>query len=1095
METVANLPGSMKLGAAIVALAAVVGAVALFGGSLAVWVALGGFLLVGLALLGYHAVLGLMAQRRAAPMTRALSGNAAASPSGITEPARRARLDDLRKNFEGGVDKFHAAGKNLYALPWYLLVGEPGSGKTEAIRHCNVGFPPGLQDQLQGVGGTLNMNWWFTNHAVILDTAGRLMFDEVEPGTTNEWQEFLKLLKRNRPNCPVNGLLLVIPAESLIRDTADAIERKAGKISQQLDNIQRVLGVRFPVFVIITKCDLIVGFREFFDEITDPALQHQIMGWSNPAPLDTPFQPELVEQHLKSVQARLMRRRMGLLQDPVHTDDPKLRRADQVDALYAFPDSMLALAPRLKSYLEMIFVAGEWSSKPLFLRGIYFTSSMREGSALDAELAEALGVPVESLPEGKVWERDRAYFLRDLFMNKVFREKGLVTRASSTTSQQRQRRMIVVGATALGLAAAAGLTWLGWSSLNRTIMRPSAFWTATARVFLENNVPAEPGRGTSEQFLPIVSKDSLAFEEFRYRGAQGPDAQQLLQVPVDKSRLTRGQFPLELRDQASEKVGVPWVFAPIAALTGDSAGNLLATEREAAARTLIEGSILRPLVDAAKVRLRNDTEASSAGSWSLEATGALAQLIRLEVAGIPNAKTMLPVDLEPLMRYALKGNDDFTAKGADKDLRAIDEAYKSLFSVSGGTWPPASLRGSNAALIAKSAEAMENALSGTQTAVIAEDAPSARRLLAALDEFDRADRAITGEATPAQMTALTDAAAKIERDLPMLKGRTLRVALTDEVDGSRRIDQLLRELQPLVNADGSPSTLASNPGGEHARIDILLNIQRTLAARKEAMKRDGALSAEMRAMLDRLEPLAFVAGGEAGYAARLKARKSPGGGAAPSAPPAPQPVPATAAMPNVQRAAQKFPFAPPPAPGAPVEETPVAELASLRAEIDAARQSSTTLSADAARVARMLDALAAPGGKLTCTVGLLANRASTGGRKPMSELAAGVQLAGGDVVELGGGAGAGAERALGTLPYPGRPVTMTFFDAAGTQVVHTETIAGAWVPLLLLARNEAQGNGKTWDVEMVLTVQGEPRSMWLRLVFEKDLPDPLPFRR
>ena len=50
---------------------------------------------------------------------------------------------------------------------------------------------------------------------------------------------------------------------------------------------------------------------------------------------------------------------------------------------------------------------------------------MREGSALDSDLAEALGRPIESLPEGRIWERDRAYFLRDLFMQKVFKEKGL----------------------------------------------------------------------------------------------------------------------------------------------------------------------------------------------------------------------------------------------------------------------------------------------------------------------------------------------------------------------------------------------------------------------------------------------------------------------------------------------------------------------------------------------------------------------------------------------------------------------------------------------------------------------------------------------
>ena len=60
-------------------------------------------------------------------------------------------------------------------------------------------------------------------------------------------------------------MVLVIPSDSLIKDSADAIERKAGKIAQELDKIQRTLGVRFPVFVLVTKCDLISGFREFFE--------------------------------------------------------------------------------------------------------------------------------------------------------------------------------------------------------------------------------------------------------------------------------------------------------------------------------------------------------------------------------------------------------------------------------------------------------------------------------------------------------------------------------------------------------------------------------------------------------------------------------------------------------------------------------------------------------------------------------------------------------------------------------------------------------------------------------------------------------------
>ena len=239
-----------------------------------------GLVVVALILLFYQRLLKWIKQRKAAPMERGVLANTSTAPQGISQAAQFARLDDLRKKFEEGITKFRAAGKSLYNFPWYTIVGEPGSGKTEAVRHCNVGFPPGLQDQFQGSGGTLNMNWWFTDHAVILDTAGRLMFEEVETGGSDEWKEFLKLLKKYRPRCPMNGVFLVIPADSLIKDTSDEIEQKASKIARQFDVIQRTLDVRFPVFVVITKSDLINGFREFLT--TSRILSFSIKSWDGP---------------------------------------------------------------------------------------------------------------------------------------------------------------------------------------------------------------------------------------------------------------------------------------------------------------------------------------------------------------------------------------------------------------------------------------------------------------------------------------------------------------------------------------------------------------------------------------------------------------------------------------------------------------------------------------------------------------------------------------------------------------------------------------------------------------------------------------------
>jgi len=640
-----SMPPGAKVGAAAVGGGAVIGAMYPMIRFLPTrWFF---YVVIGMALVGV--LTGLFGwlvrrarKRKAKPMEQSLRDNSAATPQGVTEPGRRARLDDLRKNFDGGVERFRAAGKNLYSLPWYVLVGEPGSGKTEAVRHCNVGFPPGLQDQLQGTGGTINMNWWFTNHAIILDTAGRLMFEEIEPGATSEWREFLKLLRANRPNCPINGMLLCIPSDSLIKDTADELERKGARIAQQLDQIQRALGVRFPVFVMVTKCDLINGFREFFEDITDPQLQHQMLGWSNPSELDQPFNPELVDQHLQTVVARLMRRRLGLLLDPISTQDATARRTDQVDALYAFPQALTAIAPRLRRYLEMIFVAGEWSAKPLFLRGIYFTSSMREGSALDADLAEALGVPVESLPEGKVWERDRAYFLRDLFMNKVFREKGLVTNATNAKRRQRRRKLVVLGASFLAVVFLALFTWWGVASFRGAIGDESDYWQAAAadRYWVEPN-----------HWLPVVSPEFKGSTNYTYAGMN--------QIDTESGSIPAGRFHHNTMTLVQKEISVPGVFRFAAFFGRDINEN-----RRRAQRVLFEAGVLRPLVGAARRKML-----SPGAEWSPHATAALGGLTHLECGSVyPSGRRL---DADALFRYVF--NDENYEIYKKNDAKKLDD--------------------------------------------------------------------------------------------------------------------------------------------------------------------------------------------------------------------------------------------------------------------------------------------------------------------------------------------------------------------------------------------------------------------------------------
>jgi hypothetical protein len=648
---------------------------------------------------GYYLWRRRCARREREQFTSSIETQTSATPKAISDPNRRADLDRVRQKFQTGLQEYKKRGKDLYKLPWYVIIGESGSGKTEAIRHSGIDFPPGLQDELQGSGGTVNMDWWFTNRGIILDTAGSMLFNESRAGEAPEWREFLRLLKRARPQCPVNGLFLVLSVESLIRDSADTIAQKASRFAQQLDIIQRALDVRFPVYLVVTKCDLLAGFREFFDSIDDPLLQHQMFGWSNPDPLDAAFRPDLVEQHLGSVAARLRRRRMALIRDSSGTgrlgDTQQFfaanyqlgrgpsaapRRLDEVDSLFALPESVMRLAPRLRRYLETIFVAGEWSAKPVFLRGIYFTSSMREGKALDEAIALATGLALDQLPEDRSWEKGRAFFLRDLFHEKVFRESGLVTRATNTLQLLRQRQLAIFGSAGVALLLLLVFSGLAYRSLKRSVLAESSYWLAGASN-LKN------GAWTNS----IVSDLPIDGSRFAYGGTN---------LVPGSAGLNLIQYNQRLMGVAEKRLAVSWIFKPMSWIPSwilklDSLKN-----RPEAQRVIFEASVLRPLVERTQSKLNRADPAP--GSIPLARhKNALLSLVQLQADGLyPSVQGQGPSNPATATWYLTNFLCYLTEDDLAPDTNLVNvfsQAYsKDYLKQSKGAWPPRSLVTGNA---------------------------------------------------------------------------------------------------------------------------------------------------------------------------------------------------------------------------------------------------------------------------------------------------------------------------------------------------------------------------------------------------------------
>jgi type VI secretion system protein ImpL len=424
---------------------------------------------LGILLLIFLAVFGVRAWRRRRTNQRLVAG-LAAGPSSIEREAEalQQRFSQALKVLgesarQSGKASWLKRGQFLYELPWYMFVGLPGSGKTTALLNSGLTFPlAGKMGQasVRGVGGTRNCEWWFTDEAVLIDTAGRYTSQDSDAATdAAAWETFLALLRKSRPRQPLNGVLLTINIEDLLRQAPADRKEHALKLRTRLQELQQRLGVRPPVYVMVTKCDLIAGFNETFGELGRED-REQVWGFSFP---HDPNDPEAANatplQNFSSEFSALGKRLRDTLIERMQAEPDVLRRS----AIFAFPQQFEGLKGLLGGFLEQVFEGGAGLEERAFVRGIYFTSGTQEGSPIDRVLG-TLGrtFGVEQRPPAVPSWRGKAFFLTRLLKEVVFAEQGLVGRNLQAESQRRRWRLAGLTAMLLasvGLAAVWGVSY------------------------------------------------------------------------------------------------------------------------------------------------------------------------------------------------------------------------------------------------------------------------------------------------------------------------------------------------------------------------------------------------------------------------------------------------------------------------------------------------------------------------------------------------------------------------------------------------------------------------------------------------------------
>ncbi len=307
--------------------------------------------------------------------------------------------------------------KNIYAKPWYLFLGDKNSGKSNIIDRSNLTFERveevGLiNEKIKNIKGPVQ--YYLSREAVIVEK-------KVRNNDDNIWLSFIKWLSYRRENKPLNGLILSVDIESLINSTVNERKLLAKKIARELISLNDLLGLRLPVYLVITKLDLLQGFMEFYEN--DSTKNYEELLFCFTFPLDGEYgkSKDINILNIFSTQYdSLIKRLNNALQEKIIDDSVS-------DDVYFFVRQMIGFKSILHLFLSEIFKESAHSTYPL-LRSIFFTSSEQQSlpfNAVAENVSNFFDMPGVIYSRRKGYSKD--FFIKNIFSKKILPESGLVS--------------------------------------------------------------------------------------------------------------------------------------------------------------------------------------------------------------------------------------------------------------------------------------------------------------------------------------------------------------------------------------------------------------------------------------------------------------------------------------------------------------------------------------------------------------------------------------------------------------------------------------------------------------------------------------------
>ncbi|MBM7068838.1 type VI secretion system membrane subunit TssM [Actibacterium sp. 188UL27-1] len=585
----------------------------------------------------------------------------------------------------------------LYELPWYVIIGPPGSGKTTALLNSGIKFPLAEKGEgaVAGVGGTRYCDWWFSEEAVLIDTAGRYTTQDSDKAADQEsWLSFLKLLKTHRTRQPINGVILAISLQEIMTDSPEQLEAHADTIRKRLMEIQDQLRVDFPVYLLLTKADLISGFMEYFGSFSASRRQ-KVWGHT----FQTESKKEATVERFSQAFDELVGRLSEEVTDRLQEEPDGVNRI----AIFGFPGQVAMLRDRLEGFTKGIFGHTRYKVNAN-LRGFYFSSGTQEGTPIDQVLGAMErnfgGVAAGGLMSGK----GKSYFLHDLLRRVIFAEAGWVStdrRAVRRAAAFRYGGYAILSIVTFGMIGLWGMSFLQNRELVRTAQAAIADYEVVAKDELETaqlssfdlqevlpyldrlrDMPLGYGDTTSEKSL--TERFGLSQRD-RLRSASEATYRQALERMFRSRLILRVENELEGNIRAGEVLAVYESLKVYKLLGVDTAPQsdddfVVGWFRDDWANILYPGPQLRSTREALEQHLRAMLELDAAREPSFELNGSLVDqaertLARMNVADQAYSLILSTAEFSGIEEFTVvnRGGRDADVVFETVDGKALEE--------------------------------------------------------------------------------------------------------------------------------------------------------------------------------------------------------------------------------------------------------------------------------------------------------------------------------------------------------------------------------------------------------------------------------------